>query len=93
MVKKINIRPTKTTTMVKKNNIAPTKNAPIAGKKYGAEPVNPSKKSNPAALYSYYYDEGAKKAAKMGMTDRYDIKSYADKYATGKGVKKPKYGS
>lgn len=51
------------------------------------------KKNNPAALYSYYYDEGAKKAAKMGMTDRYDIKSYADKYATGKGGKKPKYGS
>lgn len=73
--------------MPTKKNINKKTTPPIAKNTNGKKGVV---KPNPEQLYKYYYNEGVKQASSYGMTDRYDIKDYANKYATGKGSKKPK---
>lgn len=48
------------------------------------------KSPTPEQAYAAHYKYGMGQAKKMGITDPYDAKSYANKYAMGKGGKKPK---
>ena len=53
-----------------------------------AKKINGVKSPSPSQLYKAHYAYAMGKAQKMGMTDPYDLRSYANKYAISKGGKK-----
>lgn len=50
--------------------------------------ITTKKVPTPQQAYKAHYTFGMDKAKKMGITDPYDMKSYANKYAISKGGKK-----